>query len=250
MAYLVRGSYEPMIEKSLESICSKMVDKQKKIRETEAKTKELKMDAREEFARERLAVNKQHVIRDKMQEIDARIDKIETKIQYEKGKLFLAKKRDEENIKTCQSLEDNRLDVPSFSEKMSDARDRLSCFVEEIAKKNRKMDAIKAKITEAELREKKAKFRFSNYEEIIRLNEQSTRVIARNYRPKTDREYEVEIRNLKYSLDKAVKNYRARESELAILEKEERKLDAEIAKTKKQILNAKQAQNEVRGSRK
>lgn len=250
MAYLVRGSYDPMIGQTLENIRSKMIDMQRDIRETEAKTKELKMVAKEEFDRERFAVDKQHAIRNKMQRIDSTIDKIETNIEYEKGRLFFAKKRDEENMQICRSLEENRLDIPSFKEKMNDAKDRLDCFVEDIAKKNRKMDIIQAKVLEAEKRERKAKWRLSNYEEIIRLNEQSTRMITRNYSPKTDKEYAEEIKHLKYCLDEAVKKYQTREADLAILENEERQIDAEIAKTKKKILNAKQAQNEVRGSRK
>lgn len=238
-----------MINKTFSNIKEKMVDLTKQIRATEEQTKTTKMASREEFARERVAVNQQYAIRDKMQEIDTRIDKIETKREWIKERLFVASRRYEENLKMCQSLEDNKIDVPSFDEQMEMAKERLAIIGEEMVKKNRKIDALKANVEAAEKRELKARIRIDHFEEIQRSREQTRRIESRNYKPKTDKEYLEEINDLKVRLSEAVRKFQDKEAKQAALERKETEIEAHTQNTKKKILSVKQAQHEMKGTK-
>lgn len=249
MASLVSGSHGPTINKTFSHLKEKMVELATEIKKTEEQTKEFKMASREHFARERIAVDKQYAIRDRMQEIDTRIDKTETKIEWFKERLFVAVRRNEENLKTCQSLENNRVDVPSFDERMQNSKDRFTIIAENTANKNKKIEALKVKVDAAEKRTMKAKIRVGHLEEIQRSREQMKRTESLNYTPKTDEEYIEEINELKYRLSEAVRKFQEKEAKQASFERQETEIEANIQHLKKKTLSVKQARHEMSGSK-
>ncbi|KAK3728176.1 hypothetical protein QZH41_006802 [Actinostola sp. cb2023] len=226
-----------------------MVELAREIKQAEERTKAFKMASREVFARERLALDKQYAIRDKMQEIDRRTNKVETKIEWIKERLFEAERRYEENLKMCQSLEDNRIDVPAFDDRMENIKNRFTTIVDKTAAKNKKIDVLRANVATAEKRELRAKMRLEHFEEILRSRERMRRIEPQPYQPKTDQEYLVTITKLRMRLSEAVRKFQAKEAKQAALEKKETEIEANIQHTKKKTMSVMQTRHEMSGTR-
>lgn len=249
MASVVSGTHGESISKTFSHLKQKMVDLTREIRKTDERTKEFKLASKEQFARERAAVDQQHGIRDRMEALDRNIDKVETKIEWMKERLFVAVRRNEENLKMVESLEGNRIVVPSFDERMEDVTERMAMIAENIANTNRKIDVMKTKVEAAEKRYLKARMKKDHLEEIKRSIEQTRHIESCNYKHKTDDEYLEEIKELKYRLSEAVRRFQVKEARQAELERKETEIDANIQHTKNKTLSVQQAIREMQGSK-
>ncbi|EDO33205.1 predicted protein [Nematostella vectensis] len=249
MTTAISEMYEPIIGQTFNHIKARMVELQKAIREEDEKTKELKMAVKEERHRERAAVDKQRCIGDRMQEIDTMIEKIHAKIQYTKEREFVATRRYEENMKLCETLKKNKIDVPGYEEKTADKLSEAKNIVKDIAEVNKKIEEKKAKLYDLERRHLRAMNKIDHYEETLRASEQIGKRVVTNYTPKSDQEYQEIISDLRDGIKHAADRLRNAESKTRDLEKLEEEAQARIDHFKNKSLLIQQTKHEMEGSR-